>query len=691
MTQRICYVFMSLCMLLASCRQEDTFKDAVAEDGNGNISFRISVPDELAATRASFGEQSNSARGGITNVDCANDYDLRYQLAVYRVIDDENFAVAIPPQKQVVDSYQPVTYSLRLTPNRKYKVVVWADFVKQGETDDLHYDTSDFKNITCIDSEDKQLNDESRDAYFITEEMEVKDDGISKDLVLKRPFAKVRIVATDWNLYNLEMPDNFKITYYSCKRFTSINAVTGAGSEGLADNNDNDNNDDDKPTVYTGSINKDEKEYALNYDLSEHNRTLTVDYLMTDKDEQTPIHIKFEALDGETLIASHDLKTNIPIKRNWLTTILGNILTVDAEFQISIDENFVNEWIVGEEWWNGQDITPEEPPYDEATKTYTISKREQFAWLPDHIDEMLAEKGYNFTIRLDNDIDMSGVEWKPIFPSASGKTYNIDGQGHTLRNFSMSGAFGAIYEYKIGSWTLGTYNAYTGVWGKFDGVMKNLTFENITINGLASAEFPVKDVDGNPVDHNKEYSYFAGCIGYTGGNQWSMNSRFENVHAKHIHIKSSTTPAQNLGGIVGWIGSGGGSANYRSADMTNCSATDIHITGYQAGGLVGQVLGDRGVSFNNCKTEYVYIRYNSISSSSGFIGGIGNLTGSVTATLEINDCTPAQNVYYINDRTGEANTTYSPQSPYYGRKNTKDVVTITNATDTDGDTGTDTP
>ena len=60
---------------------------------------------------------------------------------------------------------------------------------------------------------------------------------------------------------------------------------------------------------------------------------------------------------------------------------------------------------------------------------------------------------------------------------------------------------------------------------------------------------------------------FAGCIGYTGGNQWSMNSKFENVHVRHIQIKSSATPSQNLGGLVGWIGSGGGSAGINRAPL----------------------------------------------------------------------------------------------------------------------------
>ena len=75
----------------------------------------------------------------------------------------------------------------------------------------------------------------------------------------------------------------------------------------------------------------------------------------------------------------------------------------------------------------------------------------------------------------------------------------------------------------------------------------------------------------------------------------------------------------------------------------------------------------------------IYIRYSSISSSSGFIGNIGDggINISWSAAIEINNCNPAQNVYYINDRTGEPNTTYKPQSPFYGHKNSVDVVTIT--------------
>ena len=284
---------------------------------------------------------------------------------------------------------------------------------------------------------------------------------------------------------------------------------------------------------------------------------------------------------------------------------------------------------------------------------------------------------------IENDIDMSGVNWKPIYPEASAREYTVDGNGHTLRNFTIDGEFGAIYVYSaLGGLIKIEYNAYTGIWGKFDGLMKDITFENISINGLANDEVHT-DVDGNPIDHSKEYAYFTGVVGYTGGNQWSMSSKFENVHVKHMHIQSSAS-SQNLGGLVGWVGSGGGGVGNRSVSFKNCTATDIHLRGYQAGGLVGQILGDRGAQFENCSTEDIYIRYHSISQSSGFIGNIGDggLTISFYAAIEINNCTPATHVEYIRDSTGEK-LDYTPQSPYYGHKNDGDVVTITPAETTE--------
>ena len=660
MRKKNCLLACGLGLLLASC-QTDLPVDGVTENGEGNVSFTVSAPEILQATRATLGDQSNSARGGITNVDFS-EYDLRYQLAIYR-IDGSDYVEAITPQMKVVDSYEPVTYSLRLTPNRTYQVVVWADFVKQGETTDLHYNTADFRDIRMASDKkaSEYLNDESRDAYFISQKITVNDKGVTEDLTLKRPFAKIRVVATDWNYEKLEMPDNFKVSYYGCKRFVNLDAVLGVSSS------------DDLPasgnTVYTATINKDEKDYALNYDEGEHNRTILVDYLMTDKDEQTPIHFTLEALDGETPLMAHDLKTDIPIQRNWLTTIIGNLFTVgDNNFTVTIDEGFENEWSVGELWWNPEEIDPtEKPEYTESTKTYHIKTRNHFAWFTENIGKMKKEDLTGCTISIENDIDMSGTNWKPIYMEGE-PAYTVEGNGHTLRNFTIDGQY-AVKDHPVNLPIIGPkpVNAYIGVWATFDGKMQNLTFENISINGLADDEVHY-DSDGNQIDHSDEDAWFAGCIGYVGAN-YSTPAIIDNVHAKHIHIEASGTnsitdlSAQNVGGLIGWIGVGGGVKPDETTQVKNCSAENVYITGYQTGGLVGEVKGGRGVGFTSCWTENVEIRIASMIFQNNAVSAfIGNIEGG--NSVRISNCIPAKNLRLL-DLNGK-DSSYKPESEYYG-------------------------
>ena len=131
--------------------------------------------------------------------------------------------------------------------------------------------------------------------------------------------------------------------------------------------------------------------------------------------------------------------------------------------------------------------------------------------------------------------------------------------------------------------------------------------------------------------------------------------------------------------MIGWIGVGGGNTK-----LTNCSAEDIHITGYQGGGLVGQVVGSRYVGSTDCRTEDIYLRVRSASSyktTSGFIGLINNGgTGNGTTganNIIITSCQPATHVEFINDATG-ALIDYTPASQYYGTCETNESGVIIN-------------
>lgn len=649
--KRIAIYLSSLSLLFTACQNKDIEVNGSESDFSKDqeVTFSISLPvnDEMNSTRALYGDQSNSAAGGVTNVDM-NAYDLRYQLAIYRV-DGTETPVAVAPIKKVVDRYEPVTFSLRLTPNRTYKAVVWADFVTQGTDTDLHYNTTDFKAITYVDpTKEDVLNVESRDAYFVTKEFQVANAGVQQSLVLKRPFAKLRLITTDWGLSGLEMANKFKVTYYNCKRFKNINAVTGESAHDVLPATES--------KFYTGTIDKAQKEYALSYDLSANNRTIIVDYLMTDVSGQTPIHLKIEALDDTTPIASHELKTNVPIQRNWLTTIIGNFLSHNATFNISIDETFVNEWVItGDSWQPSAVITKKEPAFDTATQTYTIKTREEFAWMAGN-EAQLANKN----VVLAADIDMNGVDWTPINNNGN---YTFDGKNHTIRNVSVNGKF-VLENYKAG------VNAFTGIWAKFTGTMKNVTFENITINGRAD-DTTHTDNGGLPIDHSNDQAYFAGCIGYAGAN-YSVPAEFDNVHVRHIVVKSSNGKiVQNIGGLIGWLGAG-------PHTIQNSSVTDANLVSGnekgEVGGLIGEILGGRGITIRSCMTDKITIRMGITTKKdrSGFVGAIKNGSGT-----KFENCTAPTTVRYINEN-GEIITDYTPTHPLYGHcENNPELLVVT--------------
>ena len=635
MNQRIKLFLASLAILLigASCQRNDQL------DSNdpGKVVIKLSLPEDMQALRASA--NSSSAKGGITNVDMSK-YDIRYKLAVYNASGER----VIEPLVKTVDSYEEITYELRLTPNRKYKFVVWADFVKQGETADLHYNTTDFTNITCIDDPDKQLNDESRDAYWIAKEINVGTEALNETLVLRRPFSKIRVVTTDWGLVPADKPDYFSIQYYGadCKRFNSMDLLTGAstGTPLKA-------KDDAGIITYDANINKDQKDYMLGYDSDDHNRTMTVDYLMTDQSEQTPLHVVFTAKkggkDGE-LISTYDFAVNVPIQRNYLTTLMGNLLTTATSVKVIIEENFIEEYNNHQPWFAPKEVTPKKPAITtsevggKTITTYHITNREEMMWVSAHPEALGGDKVF----KLESDIDMNGIDWYPIGPrdgAFGGDCGTFDGNGHVLRNFSVQ-----KFLYKASKWGgFVTMEQQTGVFGVWYGNIKNLTFENITINGL-------EGVTVESGKTHKESAYFAGCVGYFSGN-------LENVHAKNVFIKGAVGAlrTQNVGGLIGYT-------NPSDAFVfKKCSVTNITIQakGTQIGGMVGSL--NKNHTLTECTANYVSLRVNGSSTTNiaGLVGDIADATG-----VKFEKC-KVSNIEFLK-YDGTKNSDYAPTNPLYG-------------------------
>ena len=331
---------LALVLCFVACQNE-----GVENPTNGdlaNVVLTVDAP-ELGATRADGDQASgkNSAFGAIdffNDADWAN-YDLRYILEVYDA-DDDGTGEPIYRERltQYLDKYAPTQFDLRLVPNREYKFVVFADFVEQGTQDDLYYDTTDLRNIVAkTGAEGWNAMNEARDAYFVSKNLTVAT-SLTETLTLTRPFAKLRVIATDLDyIAGYSAPGYVTLKYHTEALYNSFNAVNGElNNTQLADNE----------LVYGFEVKKDTP-YSEGYDAEAKNQTLFADYLFACEGQQIPVNFTMSVYESEggRLIKTTDFNTQIPVQRNHLTTIIGDVLTTEANITVVVDDNFDGEWI----------------------------------------------------------------------------------------------------------------------------------------------------------------------------------------------------------------------------------------------------------------------------------------------------------------------------------------------------------
>lgn len=353
--KRLLFSLAFIAATLTSCL---TDKPELNYEGKGAINFTIDIDVPELATRSGETEM-NSAKGAIDNFsdDEWEKYDIRYMLEVYDVT--EGFEDLINPVKkrmvQTFNEYQATKFELRLIPDRRYKFVVWADFVAEGTNTDLNYNTEDLKSITRIVKENSNglavAMDESMDAYFIQKDIFVTK-GYTDSFTLKRPFGKIRVVATDIDEVNIgTTATTVDIKFYNHHTFVALNALNGKAHTTVEKVN------------YSYTISKDAP-YTGGYDSEAKNQTLFADYIFAESDTQEVNFTMTVTDQNERLIRAHDFNTQIPLQRNHLTTIKGHLLTTATEFSITIDDNFEDPEYV---------INPEAPQLDKPNVTATAN------------------------------------------------------------------------------------------------------------------------------------------------------------------------------------------------------------------------------------------------------------------------------------------------------------------------------
>ena len=328
----------ALVLGLASCQQEPELFNPVG----GEVDVVLTVDAEQLATRAAEDDGIsglNSAHGAVDYFQ-ATDWtavDLRYTLEVYDVKNEVVGDRVKARMTQVYDDYQPASFDLRLVPGREYRFVVFADFVANNSAADynghgLHHDITSLANIQVIND---GINNEATDAYFDFEDVTV-NDSTPLNMVLTRPYGKIRVIATDYAELNNNVFPGSVVVEYTKTHIASFNAVTGAIVATEA------------TTEFSATLSGQTKGnhiYTAGYDGEDTHMTIFTDYILA-TDQQHSIQFTMDIIDTNGVrIKETTFNTEIPVQRNNLTTIIGNVLTTATEVNVTIDDKFADEFV----------------------------------------------------------------------------------------------------------------------------------------------------------------------------------------------------------------------------------------------------------------------------------------------------------------------------------------------------------
>ncbi len=303
-------VFAAAGMLLATSCQKDEL-DAVQTGNEATVSFTLGVEGGVQTRAISDGSTANRL--------------------VYAVFDEEGNRITTIA-KVDKDANFPTTENITLAKGQTYKVAFWAQNSATSA-----YVLDDDMNLT-IDYTNSANNDENRDAFFKTETFTVTGDA-QIDVVLKRPFAQINVGVTkaDWDAAVASGIEIATSKVVIKNAFTNMDLIDGSVSG-------------ETEVVYDFGATPKSSNEVLKVDLdkdgtAEEYHYLSMSYILVDAQKSTlqDLDFTFHPISGNDIVFDEGLN-NVPVQRNWRTNIIGQILTGNIDFNISIDPIYDGEY-----------------------------------------------------------------------------------------------------------------------------------------------------------------------------------------------------------------------------------------------------------------------------------------------------------------------------------------------------------
>ena len=304
-------------MLLASCQRED-LRGGALEGEERAVTVTALMPSDPVAVRSA----ETPGDGTLAN---------RCLMQVY-VVDDPQTPIAYGGPQTAAVSNLSATFETRLMSGHAYRLVFWADCAtapaaEGGEFTDKYYYTEQFPKVSLITTEFHGNQDEL-DAFFGKTSVTADDlaaGPVSVSADLTRPFGQLNIYSTDYADIPVETMKPAAVEIVFTNVYTSIDLTTGELS--------------DQKAVLTYSAAVAPHDAATGH--------LTFDYLLATDVEDAIADFTmnfYTTADGNTPAADPYTFSSIPVRRNYITNVRGNLLTDRTEIEVDILPGFDGEY-----------------------------------------------------------------------------------------------------------------------------------------------------------------------------------------------------------------------------------------------------------------------------------------------------------------------------------------------------------
>ena len=286
------------------------------------------------------------------------DYDIRYTIAAYRLLQDGSYAEE-PFLLKVFsrDEIEELNATFRFSIDEgSYRFYVWTDFVLAGTQSDYFYNTTNFRRISLQGTHEG--NNDFRDAFSGSADLKVirrgsKETPSTVTVQMRRPLAKFEFITTD-------LQEFITKTIEAMIRKEEAEAAAKAGETKPEGDTKTPVVDLEKYTVvffYSGympnAYNMMEgkpcdsatgvKFSSAISTIDNHDARLGFDYVFVNGEESS-VMVTVALYDEEGTQLSISRQIEVPIKRSMLTTVRGSFLMQNTGGGVAIDPGFEDEF-----------------------------------------------------------------------------------------------------------------------------------------------------------------------------------------------------------------------------------------------------------------------------------------------------------------------------------------------------------